>query len=103
MAKATTMSELNDICKSWAGDDQGFAEIVSAYLSITGTDQRVLADEFEAAISTISRWANGVARPRPRTQRDVVAWIGKRAAKATVVHGGASRSAEPLPMAARGR
>lgn len=83
MAKLTTMKELADFCKSWKVDDNdGFKAIVSSYLTISGNQQRLLADEFEAAISTVSRWASGIARPRTRMKRDVVAWIGKRASSA---------------------
>ena len=80
MAKFTTMKELAEFCKSWkVEDNDGFKEIVSSYLAVTGNQQRVVADEFEAAISTVSRWASGHARPRPRMQREVVGWIMKRA------------------------
>jgi hypothetical protein len=80
MANATTMKELYDACKVWKeGDDVGFANVIKCYLSLTDRSPRVLADEFEAAISTVSRWASGFAKPRPRMQREIVGWIGKQA------------------------
>lgn len=57
----------------WEGT---FQEIVSAYIAVR--DASTLADEFEAAISTVSRWASGHAQPRPRMQREVVSWITKQ-------------------------
>lgn len=73
--RVKTKAELSDHCKNWKmGDDVGFAEIVSIYLAVTG-DQRTLADEFEAAISTVPRWAKGIAKPLRRVQVEVVAWI----------------------------
>ncbi len=106
MTKATTMTELAETCKNWqSGDDGAFAQIVRAYLDVTGNDLRVLADEFEAALSTVSRWANGHARPRPRTQREIVEWIGRKAvksAKSTSYAASGSPSQSPLPLAAKG-
>jgi transcriptional regulator with XRE-family HTH domain len=55
-----------------------FASIVSEYLTLSGKSRRALADEFEVAESTVSRWANGVARPHPRFCKLVVTWIQKR-------------------------
>jgi hypothetical protein len=100
MAKLTTMKDLAEFCKSWkVEDNDGFKEIVSSYLAITGNQQRVLADEFEAAISTVSRWASGFARPRTRMKRDVVGWISKRAlAAASRVEPSSSASWSPPPV-----
>lgn len=111
MPNAATMSELADACKVWSGDDAGFAVIVGSYLQLSGTDQRVLADEFEAAVSTVSRWANGITKPRPRMQKLIVAWISKRAARAaeatrvaeTARNVGPSASSPKFPIAAKGK
>ena len=83
MAKAKTMTELANTCATWVAGDDAFAEIVAAYLDLSGVPQRTIADEFEAAISTVSRWASGTARPHPKMQKLIVSWIGKRAKSAT--------------------
>ena len=69
-------------CQSWLQCpsktlDKDFTDIVASYIALPGVNLRTIADEFEAAVSTISRWANGVARPMPRMQREVVAYIQK--------------------------
>ena len=78
MDDLTTWPLLAQACREWNGGVP-FAEIVTSYLRLSGSDQRVLADEFEAAISTVSRWANGIAEPRPKMQKLIVAWIGRYA------------------------
>jgi hypothetical protein len=50
------------------GDD--FAAIVTAVL-----DRHRLAAEFEVAESTVDRWANGIAKPHPRVQEQIIATI----------------------------
>jgi hypothetical protein len=82
MTNPTTMAELATFCKAWDGHDAEFAVAIGSYLGLSGTTQRVLADEFEAAISTVSRWATGRAKPRPRMQKLIIAWIGKCATRA---------------------
>ncbi len=85
MEKPSTMSELASACGNWKGpteDGATFAQIVRSYLDLSGNDQRVLADKFEAAVSSVSRWANGIVQPRPFLQKLVVAWIEKHAARA---------------------
>lgn len=99
----TTMSELASVCKGWNGEPTGFAEIVSAFLELSGSSQRDLADEFEAAVSTVSRWANGIAQPHAKMQKLVVAWIGKRATKAARPLTGNTGTWNNLPMVAKGK
>ena len=60
-----------------------FLAIVDGYLRVFGMSQRELAEEFEVSESTVSRWANGVARPHPGLRKLVVASILKRARRAT--------------------
>jgi len=55
--------------------DPEFASIVKSYLGTTGTAQGDLADVFEVAESTVSRWANGVARPHRLLRKQVVEHI----------------------------
>ena len=35
----------------------------------------MLADQFEVSAGCVRRWASGTARPHPRLQKQVVAWI----------------------------
>ena len=77
---------LADHCRAWPalGGDQaavGFQRIVAEELDELGLYQRELAEEFQVAESTVSRWASGAARPHPRLQSLIVADIGKRAAR----------------------
>lgn len=77
------MKELLRLCQSWDETPEQFAQIVSAFLTVSGTSQREMADEFEVAESTVSRWASGIARPHPRVRKLVVGDIRKRAQRAT--------------------
>ncbi len=82
--RMNTLKELAVSCKTWkVKDNDGFKEIVSSYITITG-NQRVLADEFEAAVATVCSWASGFHRPRLRMKMDIVAWIGKQAEDAGI-------------------
>jgi hypothetical protein len=86
-----TSHELLAACERFepkrTGDEQkllsDFSLIVQNAFAVLGLYQRDLADDFEVAESTVSRWGHGVARPHPRIQRSVVAWISRRAAKTT--------------------
>jgi len=68
---------LKQLCSKWNQSSEDFARIVAAIQTL-GLYQRELASEFEVAESTVSRWANGVARPHPRAQKLIVAAIEKR-------------------------
>lgn len=70
-----TENELLESCAAWDGSEEEFANIVSAAVDRVGTTQRELAEEFEVGESTVSRWAHAVARPHPRMQRLVVAYV----------------------------
>lgn len=74
----TGLTVLKQRCSEWDKSSEGFARIVAATVQTLGVYQRELASEFEVAESTVSRWANGVARPHPRAQRLIVAAIEKR-------------------------
>ncbi|MGE0872361.1 MAG: hypothetical protein AB7P03_27645 [Kofleriaceae bacterium] len=102
MMKTTTMAELSEICKVWNGDAEAFANIVGSYLKLSGMNQRMLADEFEAAVSTVSRWASGKVKPRPLMQKLIVNWIGKRAARAAEPSTAGSSSMPAFRIAAKG-
>ena len=83
--RRTTMNalELKDLCSSWDGSSDAFAEIVTEALDVLGVYQHDLAREFEVAESTVSRWAHGVARPHPRAQKQIVRAIKKRAGRSS--------------------
>ena len=72
------LMDLRQLCSQWDKSSEGFARIVAATVQTLGLYQRELASEFEVAESTVSRWANGVARPHPRAQKSIVAAIEKR-------------------------
>ena len=72
------LTDLKLLCSQWDKSSVGFARIVAATVQTLGLYQRELAAEFEVAESTVSRWANGVARPHPRAQKSIVAAIEKR-------------------------
>ena len=76
------MLELKESCSKWDKSSEQFSWIVAAAVGTLGLYQRELAAEFEVAESTVSRWANGVARPHPRLQQLIVSAIEKRIAKA---------------------
>ena len=53
-----------------------FPGVVSAYI-VDAARTRRLADEFEANILTVSRWARGITYPVFSIQRLVIEWIDK--------------------------
>jgi transcriptional regulator with XRE-family HTH domain len=69
------------LCDRWRGSTEEFAHIVAASIQTLGLYQHELAREFQVADSTVSRWANGVARPLPRLQELILAAIRKRASR----------------------
>jgi hypothetical protein len=82
-----TPNELSERCVIWSAkdpDSHAFAQIVTAASEVLGTYQRDLANEFEVAESTVSRWSKGIARPHPRIQRQIVQSILRRAKRLCV-------------------
>lgn len=69
-----TREQLIALCRGWDGSDSAFAAIVSGYLDLTH-NPRHLADEMEAAVSTVYRWAQGFARPMKGMKVVVVRYI----------------------------
>jgi hypothetical protein len=67
-------------CQNWKGDEAGFYSIVKEYLDVVYCATNI-ADAFEVASTTVLRWSNGVAKPRPVIQKLVVDWIAKEMAK----------------------
>lgn len=57
--------------------DDKFSEAVYAFLEYdeAGVRAHDLAIRFEVAVSTVKHWANGSARPHPRLQKQVLAYI----------------------------
>jgi hypothetical protein len=52
-----------------------FADRVTAYIGDDGVGARLLADEFECAVSTVRRWAMNVATPHPKMVILVDHWM----------------------------
>lgn len=75
------VEQLITLCADWDGSSDAFARAVDAAIDTLGLYQRELANEFQVADSTVSRWANGIARPHPRLQKMILASIEKRAKK----------------------
>jgi len=61
----------------WKGDSAEFSWLVQ-HGDVAGVSQRAIADEFEFAPSTISRWAAGEALPHRRIQKLVIAGLEKK-------------------------
>lgn len=87
------LMSLQQLCSKWDRSSEGFARIVAASVQTLGLYQHELASEFEVAESTVSRWANGVARPHPLAQKLIVAAIEKRTRNALRAGGSARRTA----------
>ena len=62
-------------CKEWDLISQRFDDIVNMYLTLTGADRMIMAEEFEVPGATVSRWASGLAIPLMGMQRSVVRYI----------------------------
>ena len=96
-------------CSEWLGQKETSAEVfsklVAESLEVFGAFQRDLATEFEVAVSTISRWAKGVASPHPRLQKQVVKYLLARAKRMSKPRPGRATGnfSVALPLAARGR
>lgn len=71
--------DLEECCRRWNGSSEGFAQVISTAVHSLGLYQRELANQFQVADSTVSRWASGIARPHPRLQKIIVASILRRA------------------------
>jgi len=66
---------LRECLNDFNGSDESFSAMVKAAIELNGQtsdNTRIVANEFEVAESTVTRWANGTARPHPRL-RGVVA------------------------------
>lgn len=68
--------ELQELCAHWDTGFDGFAKIVQGAIDMAY--ERDLASAFEVAVSTVSRWASGAARPDPRIQKLIVDEIARR-------------------------
>jgi transcriptional regulator with XRE-family HTH domain len=73
-----TAADLKKLCLEWNNSDKDFAEIVNSASTVLNIHRRELAEEFQVAESTVSRWANGVARPLPGMQNLIISYINKR-------------------------
>lgn len=73
-----SIEQYRKICTDWKGNAAEFSWLVR-HGDIIGVSQRALADEFEFAPSTVSRWAGGDALPHRRIQQLVIADLEKKA------------------------
>jgi hypothetical protein len=73
-----TIEQYRRMCAEWTGDRGEFSWLVQ-HADIAGVLQRAIADEFEFAPSTVSRWAAGEALPHKRIQKLVIGGLEKRA------------------------
>jgi len=69
-------------CERFDGSNEQFAELIREALEDMAISQQVLADEFQVAASTVSRWSRGVARPHPKLQKLIIDRIKKLAKEA---------------------
>lgn len=100
----TTAEMFETACNAWLSEKESstakFAELVGASFQVFGTFQRELAQEFEVAVSTVSRWAKGTARPHPLLQKQIVRSLLRRAKRVTARPANPGFTA-PIPMAAK--
>lgn len=72
---------MNQLIQQFMDDpknDELFKAVVNQYISgRSDKDLQQLAEHFECHMSTVHRWANGVARPLPRLRILVVDYIKK--------------------------
>lgn len=103
-----TAEQFETACNAWLIEKEtsteAFAELVGASFQVFGTFQRELAHEFEVAVSTVSRWAKGTARPHPLLQKQIVRSLHRRV-KGMIARRAASpmssSASTPIPMAAK--
>jgi Trp operon repressor len=73
MPQAQTLAGLMNMCQEWRpGDHVQFRAIIGSFLRLCGAAQRQLADQLQVSEASISRWANGLAKPHVRFQQLVV-------------------------------
>lgn len=95
-------------CNAWLSEKEpsteSFGTLVGESFQVFGTFQRELAHEFEVAVSTVSRWAKGTARPHPLMQKQIVRSLFRRVKGMTARRAASSTSpgfTAPIPMAAK--
>ncbi len=95
-------------CNAWLSEKEPstekFSELVGASFQVFGTFQRELAHEFEVAVSTVSRWAKGTARPHPLLQKQIVKSLLRRVKGMTARRAVSSTNpglTAPIPVAAK--
>jgi hypothetical protein len=78
-----TLNEYVQLFSKWeAGPSVDLFSRIVAGADVLARSQRELAEQFEVAESTVSRWAKGYARPHPRVQRYVVSTLRKQVLRA---------------------
>ncbi len=67
------------LCSDFSpGNQDQFKSIVNGFMELPGVAQKDLARDCKVAISTVSRWARGVAVPGPHVQAFVVSRVRNR-------------------------
>jgi hypothetical protein len=75
-----TINEYQNFCAHWKGEGPLFAWLLQ-HSAIVGVSQAGIAQDFEFAASTVSRWAAGQAAPHKRVQKLVIDHLTKKGAQ----------------------
>jgi hypothetical protein len=101
------VEEFETACGAWLSQKESstetFAELVEASFQVFGTFQRELASEFEVAVSTVSRWSKGTARPHPLLQKQIVRSLARRAKGMVTRRVSSPGFTSPISVAAKSR
>jgi len=101
------VEQFETACTAWLSQKESsteaFAELVGASFQVFGTFQRELASEFEVAVSTISRWSKGTARPHPLLQKQIVRSLVRRAKGLATRRASSPDFTSPIPLTAKSR
>ena len=62
-------------------EESVFVEIMKRFLARDPNNSRLLAEEFQVAVSTTEQWARGTARPHHALRRQIVSWMRKQSGK----------------------
>jgi hypothetical protein len=100
-----TLENFEAACSAWLSANEPstetFAKLVEASFHVFGTFQRELAHEFEVAVSTVSRWAKGTARPHPLMQKQIVRSLHRRVKRMTPRTSSTSERFAAIPMVSK--
>jgi hypothetical protein len=80
-SRPLSQTELHDACRAWSGEEDGFRELLGAYLGLPTVRQSELAQTLGVAEASVTRWLSGTSRPHPAFQEVVVARIAHATAR----------------------